>query len=154
MLKYRVIRSFVAVWCAVCVAYVGTRMTLGVLFGSSGSASTIAETITDTSLAEKIMAEVTKSESESESVREPEPEPELEPEPEETATSDNEHWTQETVEIEVEEQEESYTPSLYEYLSWFTCGSCRRNCSLSNPRCHNGSMLAEAKAQEYYSTYG
>lgn len=45
-------------------------------------------------------------------------------------------------------------PSLSEYLSWFTCGSCRRNCSLDHPRCHNGSRLADLKAQEYYDTYG
>lgn len=45
-------------------------------------------------------------------------------------------------------------PSLNEYLSWFTCGSCRRNCSLDHPRCHNGSRLADLKAQEYYDAYG
>ena len=44
-------------------------------------------------------------------------------------------------------------PTLEEYLSQFTCGSCRRNCSLANPRCHNGSRLADAKAQEYYEMF-
>ena len=44
-------------------------------------------------------------------------------------------------------------PSLSEYLSWYICGSCRHNCSLANPRCHNGSRLAELKVQEYYELY-
>lgn len=52
-----------------------------------------------------------------------------------------------------EEAEEVYVPSLEEYLSQYTCGSCRRNCSLANPRCFNGSQLADAKAQEYYSMF-
>ena len=44
-------------------------------------------------------------------------------------------------------------PSLSEYLSWYICGSCRHNCSLANPRCHNGSRLAELKVQEDYELY-
>jgi hypothetical protein len=54
----------------------------------------------------------------------------------------------------VQEEQAAYVPSLSEYLSSFTCGNCRRNCSLDHPRCHNGSRLAEAKAEEYYSLYG
>ena len=63
---------------------------------------------------------------------------------------------QEAVEQQVEEQqvEEQSAPSLAEYLSQFTCGNCRRNCSLDHPRCHNGSLLAELKAQEYAALYG
>lgn len=59
-------------------------------------------------------------------------------------------WEEESWE---EETEEVYVPSLEEYLSQYTCGSCRRNCSLANPRCFNGSQLADAKAQEYYSLF-
>ena len=78
----------------------------------------------------------------------PEPEPETQARPE-SATARPNPVAQEEQEAEAED-----VPSLREYLSGFTCGSCRRNCSLDNPRCHNGSRLAKAKAEEYYSIYG
>lgn len=67
---------------------------------------------------------------------------------EEQASSSATEGTQTT-----ETTEAASIPSLSEYLSSFTCGSCRRNCSLDNPRCHNGSRLAEAKTQEYYELW-
>ena len=65
-----------------------------------------------------------------------------------------EELTEEEPQDAGQEAQAANIPSLEEYLSGFTCGSCRRNCSLDNPRCHNGSRLAQAKAQEYYSMYG
>lgn len=129
MLKYKVIRAFVAIWCAVCLAYVGVRTSLGMLSSQDDAAS--AEEQVKEQVVEAPQ-EIPEESEEPEGVEEYE-----EPEPESEA-----------------EAEAELAPSLYEYLSRFTCGSCRRNCSLANPRCHNGSRLAEAKAQEYYELYG
>jgi len=90
---------------------------------------------------------------ESEPAEEPATEESLEEESssyEEEDSWEEESWEEESWE---EETEEVYVPSLEEYLSQYTCGSCRRNCSLANPRCFNGSQLADAKAQEYYSLF-
>lgn len=197
MLKYKVIRSFIAVWCVVCLTYAGVRTTLGAFLYMSGTESEVTEKVEESASAEdatKVVERVPQTEtkavertevqeaqpepeteavvtteseeaeaaskalaepeSESESESAPETETYTEPESAEVATTTDEDWTQETEEVVTEGSEETYAPSLYEYLSQFTCGSCRRNCSLSNPRCHNGSMLAQVKAQEYYSIYG
>lgn len=136
MLRHKVIGAFVAVWCAICLSYMGARMALGAFMGTQGEASAAdvgeePEPVATEPVAEP---EPVATEPEAESAPELEEEP-LEPEAaEETQTAD--------------------MPTLYEYLSQYTCGSCRRNCSLANPRCHNGSRLAEAKAQEYYDIYG
>ncbi|MCI7814020.1 MAG: hypothetical protein MR543_10160 [Robinsoniella sp.] len=45
------------------------------------------------------------------------------------------------------------TPSLEEYLSKLRCGGCGRNCTLLNPRCHNGNRKAVAAQEQYYATY-
>lgn len=83
-------------------------------------------------------------------VEEPEEEPAEEPTVEESYEEDGSSYEEESWEAEAEEV---YVPSLEEYLSQYTCGSCRRNCSLANPHCFNGSQLADAKAQEYYSMF-
>lgn len=88
-----------------------------------------------------------------EQVEAPEEESAEEPTIEESPAEED-SWYEEEEAWEAEaEVEEAYVPSLEEYLSQFTCGSCRRNCSLANPHCFNGSQLADAKAQEYYSMF-
>ncbi|MDO4808211.1 MAG: hypothetical protein Q4A07_13300, partial [Coriobacteriales bacterium] len=79
-------------------------------------------------------------------------------EPGDSSTSSDAMEWEEQGEVEYQDidQEEQVAdvPSLEEYLSGYTCGFCRRNCSLDNPRCHNGSRLAQAKAEEYHNIYG
>lgn len=216
MLRNKIIQAFVAVWCAVCLSYVGVRTALGVLLGGSGtgtgeeSAAPLTEpgtgepwTGVDTSdqletqappqASQDLGADETTSSVESDEPAEPtsvdftlpdEPvaqgspetiEPQVLEEPMTTVQPDSvpdvtvesgdadstgeegSEWTDNRgagQDVWLEETSAQDVPSLYEYLSGFTCGSCRRNCSLANPRCHNGSRLADAKTQEYYSVYG
>lgn len=175
MLKNKVIGTFVAIWFAVCLSYGGLRATLvAVLEESVASAQEAtaswedadttsqpvvvvereaAEEVTEASLeeAEDEAAEALVEESVDEAAVAPEAEPAEEPATEESLEEES-SWYEEEDSWE-EEAEEVYVPSLEEYLSQYTCGSCRRNCSLANPRCFNGSQLADAKAQEYYSLF-
>ena len=54
----------------------------------------------------------------------------------------------------IEPEPTEYIPSLYEYLSQYTCGHCRRYCSLCNPHCHTGARKADNISYEYYEIYG
>ena len=141
MLKHKVIGAFVAVWCAMCLLYMGARMALGTIMGAQGETSAV-----DVEKEPELVATEREATQEQELVTEPAPELEEDPlELESESVPESET---------AEEAQIADTPTLYEYLSQYTCGSCRRNCSLANPRCHNGSRLAEAKAQEYYDIYG
>ncbi|MBR3316292.1 MAG: hypothetical protein IKG21_00535 [Atopobiaceae bacterium] len=160
MTRNKTIGSFVAVWLAICLLYLGVRTAVTSLTNS--------QTIT------RADAEVASSAAELEELSEQE-EPTGLVDPTEQATPDaaaqsepvaqtvsdgssahtgpiaRDERPQEEV---ADEAQATDIPSLDEYLSGFTCGSCRRNCSLDNPRCHNGSRLAQAKAEEYYRMYG
>lgn len=163
MLKYKVIRAFVVVWCAVCLIYVGVRTALGALVDRTAQVET-GETVEEQVA---IVAPEPEVNSAPEPVTTPEPTAELEPAPvpepadktesgsgSESETTDTTDDLLNEIEDRAQETEALEAPSLAEYLSWYTCGSCRRNCSLANPRCHNGSRLAQLKAQEYYELYG
>ena len=131
MLRNKIIRAFVAVWCVVCLSYVGVRTAVATFMDSSAVA----------------LEGVGEAPSATESAEQDEPANQDEP---------TEWEEQEETEPQDVDQEEQVAdvPSLEDYLSGFTCGSCRRNCSLDTPRCHNGSRLAQAKAEEYYSSNG
>ena len=45
-------------------------------------------------------------------------------------------------------------PTLEQFLRSMTCGGCRHNCLLVNPRCMKGRAKAESATVEYYETYG
>lgn len=169
MLKYKTIRAFVAVWCAICLAYAGVRTAVGALMNADVTAdepavasNTTAKNEEPEDAEEPIAPESQSTVPDVEQTPKSEEQPDITSEqpveadkPEEQAgpeQADEELDDQDT--WEEEEQNEQETLSLYEYLSQFTCGNCRRNCSLANPRCHNGSRLAEAKAQEYYEEMG
>lgn len=102
---------------------------------------------------EPAKAQETTQPAEPEKVEDPAPNTEGTSETNESMVEDTEGPSEEAEDAELV-AEMVDIPSLSEYLSWFTCGSCRRNCSLDHPRCHNGSRLADLKAQEYYDTYG
>lgn len=164
MLKNKVIGSFVAIWFAVCLSYGGLRATLvAVLEESVASAQEVTASREDADttsqpvvVVEREAAETLVEELVDEAAVATESEPAEEPATEESLEEESswyeeeDSWEEENWE---EEAEEVYVPSLEEYLSQYTCGSCRRNCSLANPRCFNGSQLADAKAQEYYSLF-
>ncbi|MDO4797129.1 MAG: hypothetical protein Q4A01_03815 [Coriobacteriales bacterium] len=137
MLKYKVIRAFVAVWCVVCVSYGGVRAALGALLGGQGATSEVTESVQEVEVRqEPPAADDVQLTTESGS--------------QETEANEEDVTEEDMTESEAETSD---VPSLSEYLSGFVCGSCRRNCTLDNPRCHNGSRLAEAKAQEYLQYY-
>ena len=160
MTRNKTIGSFVAVWLAICLLYIGVRTAVTSLTNS--------QTIT------RANAEVASSAAELEELSEQEeptglvdpteqttPDAATQGEPVAQTVSDGSSAHAGPTAREEQHQEETAgdeqatdIPSLDEYLSGFTCGSCRRNCSLDNPRCHNGSRLAKAKAEEYYSIYG
>lgn len=150
MLKYRVIGAFVAVWCAVCLSYVGVRAAVGALAGKT-DVSTASVEASSSSVAEDDGGTASPGEDVAGNPTPPVETPAQAPTsvPVETQGQDTT-----VVEDQIQSEEVLSAPSLDEYLSQYTCGSCRRNCSLDNPRCHNGSRLAELKAQEYYETYG
>ena len=163
MMRNKVIRAFVAVWCVVCLSYVGVRTAVAAFVDSpvatrkdTGAATSAAEQVESTKSVEQTQT--------TEPVEQVAPSPVSQSEPvaqnttdDSVASSDQVVW-EEQPEAEPQdtdwEEQTADVPSLSEYLSGFTCGSCHRNCSLDNPRCHNGSRLAEAKAEEYYSVYG
>lgn len=193
MIRNRIIRSFVAVWCVVCLSYVGVRTAVATFMDSSAVAlEGVGEAPSATESAEQdelsvqdeptdptgqdeptVQEELSVQDEPTERVKpmkraEPrehtspsstaQSEPLAQPEPDDSSErSDSVVWEEpeETEPQDVDQEEQvADVPSLEEYLSGFTCGSCRRNCSLDNPRCHNGSRLAQAKAEEYYSIYG
>ena len=45
-------------------------------------------------------------------------------------------------------------PTLEQFLRSMTCGGCRHNCLLVNPRCMKGRAKAESATVEWYETYG
>ncbi len=45
-------------------------------------------------------------------------------------------------------------PTQEQFLRNMTCGGCRHNCLLVNPRCMKGRAKAESATVEYYETYG
>ena len=45
-------------------------------------------------------------------------------------------------------------PTLEQFLRNMSCGGCRHNCLLVNPRCMKGRAKAESATVEYYETYG
>ena len=185
MMRNKIIRAFVVVWCAVCLSYVGVRTAVAAFTDSVAAASQDGEVASSTTDQVKVTEQTeqvkpteqvpstqqTTSDSsahrESEAQTKPNDpsasteqvtqveqvtqEEQIEPETEDTV---QEEQAGEEAEDVVQEEQAAYVPSLSEYLSGFTCGNCRRNCSLDHPRCHNGSRLAEAKAEEYYSLYG
>jgi hypothetical protein len=166
MPRSKIIRAFVAVWCVVCLSYVGVRTAVTGFWDSSTVAvEDVEEAPSATESAEQDeLAEWDEPTDQDEprehtatgSTAQSEPVTQAEPD-DSNARSDSMEWEeQESAEYQDVDQEEQVAdvPSLEEYLSGFTCGSCRRNCSLDSPRCHNGSRLAQAKAEEYYSIYG
>lgn len=180
MLKNKVIGTFVAIWLALCLSYGGLRAALVAVLGESVASAqevtaswedsdttsqpvVVVERETTEEVAEASPeepedepAEALVEEPEGEAAETSEAEPAEEPATEEVLEEESsryeeeESWEEESWEAEAEE---IYVPSLEEYLNQYTCGSCRRNCSLANPRCFNGSQLADAKAQEYYSLF-
>ena len=154
MFKYRVIGASVAVWCVVCLSYVGVRAALWALSGKT-DVSTASVEASSSSVAEDDGGTASPGE---DAAGNPTPPVEIPVEaPAQAPTSvpvETQGQDTTVVEDQIQSEEVLSAPSLDEYLSQYTCGSCRRNCSLDNPRCHNGSRLAELKAQEYYETYG
>ena len=173
MLKYKLIRAYVAIWCVVCLLYVGARAAFGVVAGGPGEETKTTETAESTEQIEKAEAAPvtdnanvqTQAEGQgstenvsptSAPTQTPAPTAVVSPPVETTAPVSVSTPTEDTVQTQETSasNQQQDKPSLNEYLSQFTCGNCRRNCSLDHPRCHNGSRLAELKAQEYYETYG
>ena len=161
MLKYKLIRAYVAIWCAVCLLYVGVRTAFGVVTTGLTEASEQTEKVDATPVADNSSTQTqVEGQGSAQNVSStPVPTqtstPTVVTPPVETtapvsAPTEDTVTTQETTTSNQQQDK----PSLSEYLSQFTCGNCRRNCSLDHPRCHNGSRLAELKAQEYYETYG
>jgi len=177
MLRYRVIRAFVAVWCAVCLAYAGIRTAVGKVVERNAAPSEEGASLVEDASSERSAASESPAVEEPVATAETDQAPPVEPpvrttpvgepatgdassqvespripeEPE--VTAEEETWDEPVAEPEALPGADE-VPSLYEYLNQFICGRCRRRCSLANPRCHNGSRLADAKAQEYYDTYG
>jgi hypothetical protein len=118
----------------VCISYAGIRAALGMM---RDQANTAGEKVTENSSAVSV------------AVEEPKYEAEVVPERENGSSAETAEDAAATV-----VPPETDVPSLDEYLSLFTCGSCHRNCLLANPRCRNGSRLADAKAEQYYVIYG
>lgn len=153
MLRNKVILAFVVVWCAVCVSYVGVRAAMGVVFGGSDATSESAEKVRGAEAEVQVRQEPVASTA-------PEVQTESSARESHESSSATEVQTNPVTTVEVATPEPVAdmaktpdVPSLSEYLSGFTCGSCRHNCTLDNPRCFNGSRLAEAKAQEYQELY-
>lgn len=178
-MRNKIIRAFVAVWCAVCLSYVGVRTAVAAFTDSVAAAShdgEVAFSTTDqvevTEQSEQVKpTEQVPSTQQTTSGSSAHRESELQTKTNDSSTSMDlltqeeqaapetqdsvqEDTVEAVPEYTVQEEQTAYVPSLSEYLSSFTCGNCRRNCSLDHPRCHNGSRLAEAKAEEYYSLYG
>ena len=160
MPRSKIIGAFVAVWCVVCLSYAGARTALAGLLDSSTSAlegAGEAPSVTEPTGQDEA-AKRTESGEQAPASPTVQSEPVTQAEPDDSAASSDMTEMEGQVEAEHQdvgqEEQVAAAPSLAEYLSGFTCGSCRRNCSLDHPRCHNGSRLAQAKAEEYYSIYG
>ena len=162
MLKYKLIRAYVAIWCVVCLLYVGARAAFGVVEGGQNETTNTTEAAESTQTVDVAPAPSEPTEQVQNGGRESSSDdPGISSEPTVTVHAPVENTnpvstsmpSENTGQTQQTEQQQS-APSLSEYLSQFTCGNCRRNCSLDHPRCHNGSRLAELKAQEYYETYG
>lgn len=177
-LKYRIVQSFVAVGCAVCVSYAGMRTTIGMLLERGEEAvetASLVSTVDDATSAEagkttevqlvwNPSATGTGSATSS-SAQEPatttETPEQQDPPSDDVATrrevAQETSTASEDSPLDEDEREDEgvgeQAPSLDEYLNQFICGACRRCCSLANPRCNNGARTAEIKIQEYYATY-
>ena len=158
MTRSKIIRAFVAVWFAICLSYFGLRTAVTALMGNQAAARTDEETASGAAeQADQADQAAPSPAAQSESVAQSRPDSSSS---HTNSSAQKEQSQVEETETEPEPQvvaqdvQAANIPSLDEDLSGFTCGSCRRNCSLDNPRCHNGSRLAQAKAQEYYSLYG
>lgn len=173
MTRNRMIRAFVAVWCVVCLTYVGVRSAVATLVDGAAVTREDAEAVSSTvePIGQDEHADQTEPTSQAKPTSRAEPmeqvtpdstaqsEPVTQTEQDDSSTypypvTREEQTETETQELGQEEQAAVDSLSLSEYLSGFTCGSCRRNCSLDNPRCHNGSRLAQVKTEEYYSMVG
>lgn len=145
MIRNKIIGAFVAVWFVVCLCYMGVR-TMAVAFADDAAVAQsepVTQTTSDDSSATSDLSAQDEAGQDlavqNLSVQD---------------TSQEDTEPQDANAEPDQEEQAAIVPSLSEYLSHFTCGSCHRNCPLNNPRCHNGSRLARAKAEEYYSLYG
>lgn len=173
MTRKKIISAFVAVWLTICVSYMGVRTAMAALTDSQTITSADAE-VASSATEQNELSEQEEPTGLVDPTGQATPDATTQGEPVAQTVSDGSsahagptariEQPQEELPKEVTENEEQQDsgleaqatdiPSLDEYLSGFTCGSCRRNCSLDNPRCHNGSRLAQAKAEEYYRMYG
>ena len=160
MTRKKIISAFVAVWLTICVSYMGVRTAMAALTDSQTITSADAE-VAFSATEQNELSEQEEPTGLVEPTGQATPDATTQSEPiAQTVSDGSSAHAGPTARIEqpqeevADEEQATDIPSLDEYLSGFTCGSCRRNCSLDNPRCHNGSRLAQAKAEEYYRMYG
>ena len=160
MTRKKIISAFVAVWLTICVSYMGVRTAMAALTGGQTITSADAE-VASSATEQNELSEQEEPTGLVEPTGQATPDAATQGEPVAQTVSDGSSaHAGPTARIEqpqeevADEEQATDIPSLDEYLSGFTCGSCRRNCSLDNPRCHNGSRLAQSKAEEYYRMYG
>ena len=160
MTRNKIISAFVAVWLTICVSYMGVRTAMAALTDSQTITSADAE-VASSATEQNELSEQEEPTGLVDPTGQATPNATTQGEPVAQTVSDGSSaHAGPTARIEqpqeevADEEQATDIPSLDEYLSGFTCGSCRRNCSLDNPRCHNGSRLAQSKAEEYYRMYG
>jgi hypothetical protein len=160
MTRKKIISAFVAVWLTICVSYMGVRTAMAALTDSQTITSADAE-VASSATEQNELSEQEEPTGLVDPTGQATPDATTQGEPVAQTVSDGSSaHAGPTARIEqpqeevADEEQATDIPSLDEYLSGFTCGSCRRNCSLDNPRCHNGSRLAQSKAEEYYRMYG
>ena len=160
MTRKKIISAFVAVWLTICVSYMGVRTAMAALTDSQTITSADAE-VASSATEQNELSEQEEPTGLVDPTGQATPNATTQGEPVAQTVSDGSSaHAGPTARIEqpqeevADDEQATDIPSLDEYLSGFTCGSCRRNCSLDNPRCHNGSRLAQAKAEEYYRMYG
>ena len=160
MTRKKIISAFVAVWLTICVSYMGVRTAMAALTDSQTITSADAE-VASSATEQNELSEQEEPTGLVDPTGQATPNATTQGEPVAQTVSDGSSaHAGPTARIEqpqeevADEEQATDIPSLDEYLSGFTCGSCRRNCSLDNPRCHNGSRLAQSKAEEYYRMYG
>ena len=160
MTRKKIICAFVAVWLTICVSYMGVRTAMAALTDSQTITSADAE-VASSATEQNELSEQEEPTGLVDPTGQATPNATTQGEPVAQTVSDGSSaHAGPTARIEqpqeevADEEQATDIPSLDEYLSGFTCGSCRRNCSLDNPRCHNGSRLAQSKAEEYYRMYG
>ena len=160
MTRKKIISAFVAVWLTICVSYMGVRTAMAALTDSQTITSADAE-VASSATEQNELSEQEEPTGLVDPTGQATPDATTQGEPVAQTVSDGSSaHAGPTARIEqpqeevADEEQATDIPSLDEYLSGCTCGSCRRNCSLDNPRCHNGSRLAQAKAEEYYRMYG